>query len=109
MLYEVITELLDVEGDRPVDGAGLPTHVQLPGVAARLASTAGVLLAAEGATDLLVHWPGKLAAHGRTYLDLMRRFLQIILPLLVLVLSGLLASWIIRNQPEPEQESYNFV
>src|SRR5262252_5236136 len=37
---------------RAVDGAGLPAHVGLPAVAARLAPAAGVLLAAEGAADL---------------------------------------------------------
>ena len=37
---------------RPVDGAGLAAHVGLPGVGARLAAAAGLLLAAEGAADL---------------------------------------------------------
>jgi hypothetical protein len=36
----------------PVDGVGLAAHVDLPGVAARLAAAAGFLLAAEGAADL---------------------------------------------------------
>src|SRR5580658_6339087 len=36
----------------PVDGDGLPPHVSLPRVAAGFAAATGVLLAAEGSTDL---------------------------------------------------------
>src|SRR6185312_15869200 len=37
---------------RPVDGVGLAAHVGPPGIGARLAAAAGVLLPAEGAADL---------------------------------------------------------
>src|SRR6185312_5090216 len=37
---------------RPVDGVGLAAHVGPPGIGARLAAAAGILLPAEGATDL---------------------------------------------------------
>src|SRR5687767_9135548 len=47
---------LDALGERQrvgmVDGVGLAAHVHLPGVGAGLATAAGFLLAAEGATDL---------------------------------------------------------
>src|ERR1035438_6719116 len=35
-----------------IDGAGLPTHVGLPGVGPAFAAATGLLFAAEGATDL---------------------------------------------------------
>src|SRR5438128_10999404 len=43
--------LRERQGARVVDGVGGAAHVGLPGVAAGLASTASLLLAAEGAAD----------------------------------------------------------
>src|SRR6188472_671428 len=55
-LVDVLDGELDALRQRQVlavvDRAGLPAHVGLPGVGARLAAAAGFLLAAEGAADL---------------------------------------------------------
>ena len=40
------------QGRAPVDGVRLTAHVRLPGIGAGLAAAAGVLLAAEGTSDL---------------------------------------------------------
>lgn len=47
-----------------VDGACLATHVRLPGIAARFATAAGILLAAEGTADFGT-WQNCVVCFGR--------------------------------------------